>query len=65
MHVSLSREATNTNYIIFGLTRSGFEPTIYRTLGKHANHYTTDVLDMYLLYCRKSYSKRIFCMLLD
>jgi hypothetical protein len=27
----LSREATNTNYIVFSLTRSGIEPTIYHT----------------------------------
>jgi len=40
----LSREATNTNFIVFGLTRSGLEPMIYRTLGEHANHYTTDVV---------------------
>ena len=37
-------EATNTNFIVFGLTRRGLEPTIYRTRGEHANHYTTDVL---------------------
>ena len=40
----LSRETTNTNSIVFGLTRSGLEPTIYRTLGEHVNHYTTDVV---------------------
>ena len=39
----LSGEATNANFIVFGLTRSGLEPTIiYRTRGVHANHYTTD-----------------------
>ena len=38
----LSREATNTNLIVFGSTRSGIELTIYRTREKHANHYTTD-----------------------
>jgi len=27
----LSREATNTKCIVFGLTRSGLEPTIYHT----------------------------------
>jgi hypothetical protein len=27
----LSREAINSNFIVFGLTRSGFEPTIYST----------------------------------
>ena len=25
-----------------GLTRSGLEPTIYRTRGEHANDYSTD-----------------------
>jgi hypothetical protein len=38
----LSREATNTNFIVFGLTQSRLKPMIYRTQGEHANHYTTD-----------------------
>jgi hypothetical protein len=38
----LSGEATNINFIVFGLTRSGLEPTIYHTRGEHANHYATD-----------------------
>jgi hypothetical protein len=29
------------------LTRPGIEPTIYHTLGKHANHYTTDEPTIY------------------
>ena len=37
-----SEEAINTNFIVFDLTRSGLEPTIYFTRGKYANHYTTD-----------------------
>ena len=37
-------EATNTNFIVFGLTRSGLKPTIYHTRGEHANHYTTDAV---------------------
>jgi hypothetical protein len=41
----LSGEATHTNFIVFGLTRLGLEPTIYRTGGEHANHYTTDALE--------------------
>jgi hypothetical protein len=41
----LSREATNTNFIVFGLTRSGLEAMIYCTQGKHANHYITDAVD--------------------
>ena len=40
----LSGEATNTNFIVFGLTQPGLEPTIYRTRGEHANHYATDVV---------------------
>ena len=42
----VSGEATNTNFIIFGLIRSGLEPTIYRTGGEHANHYTTDAVQI-------------------
>ena len=38
----LSGEATNTNFIVFGLTRSVLEPTIYHTRDEHDNHYTTD-----------------------
>ena len=41
----LSREETNTNFIVFGLARLGLEPTIYRTRGEHANHYTTDAVE--------------------
>jgi hypothetical protein len=37
-------EATNTNFIVFGLTRPGLEHTIYRTRGEHANHYATDAV---------------------
>ena len=37
-------EATNTNFIVFGLTRPGLEPNIYHTRGENANHYTTDVV---------------------
>jgi len=38
----LSGEATNTNFIVIGLTRSGLESTIYHTRGEHANHYSTN-----------------------
>ena len=37
------RVATNTNFIVFGLTRSGLKPAIYGTQVEHANNYTTDV----------------------
>ena len=40
----LSGEATNTNFIVFSLTHFFLEPTIYRTRGEQANHYTTDGL---------------------
>ena len=29
--------------LVFGLTRPGLEPTIYRTRGEHTNHYATDM----------------------
>jgi hypothetical protein len=38
----LSGEATNSNGIVFGFTRSGIEPTIYRTQNEHIYHYITD-----------------------
>jgi hypothetical protein len=31
-------------FIVFGMTRPGLEPTIYRTRGKHSNHYATDAV---------------------
>jgi hypothetical protein len=30
--------------IVFGMTRSGLEPTIYRTQGEHCNNYATDAV---------------------
>jgi len=45
----VSEEATTTNFRVFGLTRSGLEPTIYSTEGEHANNYTTaSVSDLWL-----------------
>jgi hypothetical protein len=38
----LNGEATNTNFVVFGFTRPGLEPPIYRSRGEHANHYTND-----------------------
>jgi hypothetical protein len=38
----LSGEATKINCIVFGLFRHRIEPTMYRTWGEHAHHYTTD-----------------------
>ena len=55
----LRGEVTHTNFIIFGLTQPGLKPTIYRTRGEHANHYTTDAvteigtISKHLILCRK------------
>jgi hypothetical protein len=35
----LGREATNTNFIVFGMTRQRLEPMIYCTQLEHANPY--------------------------
>jgi hypothetical protein len=40
----LSGEATHTYFIVFGFSRSGLEPTIYRIGGEHSNRYTTDAV---------------------
>jgi hypothetical protein len=39
----LCEEVTNTNFIVFDLTRSGLDPKIYRPRGEHASHYTYHV----------------------
>jgi hypothetical protein len=39
----LSREATNTNFIVFGLNQLWLELMIYCIRGGHANHYATNV----------------------
>ena len=56
----LSEEATHTNFIVFGLTRPEHEPTIYRTRGEHANHYTTDAVCLLLTFTWKIYTFRDF-----
>ena len=38
----LSGEATNTNFIVFGLNRPVHIPKICRNRGEHAYHYTID-----------------------
>ena len=45
-----SGEVTRTNFIVFGLTRSGFESTIYQTREEHANHYIIDAV-LYVSGC--------------
>ena len=42
--LAVSGEATHINYIVFGLTRLGLEPTIYRIRGEYTNHYTIDAV---------------------
>jgi hypothetical protein len=44
--VEESGEATNTNFIVFGLTRSWLETTIYRTRSEHTNDYATNAVMM-------------------
>jgi hypothetical protein len=56
----LSREATNTNYIVFGLTRPGCKLMIYHTRGQHANHYATDagfLKSVYSIKCKTHYKR--------
>ena len=36
----------NNKYQLFGWTRQGLEPMIYRTWGEHANHYATDAMNV-------------------
>jgi hypothetical protein len=31
-------------FVVFGMTRSGLEPTIYRNRGEHSNHYAADAV---------------------
>jgi hypothetical protein len=40
----LNGEATNTNFVAFGLTRPGLEPSLHCTLREHAHHYATDAV---------------------
>ena len=56
----LSSEATNTNFIVFGLIRPGLEPTFYRTRGEHANHYATDAVSaIYVLHTYKILDRKL------
>jgi hypothetical protein len=44
----LSGEAANINFIVFGLTHPGIEPTIYLTQSEYVNHYTTHAIQNYV-----------------
>jgi hypothetical protein len=50
----------NPNFTVFCLTRPGLEPTINRTRGEHASHYTIDaVLKCIRLVVVTTYSKNV------
>jgi hypothetical protein len=49
----ISRKATNTNFTLFGLTRPELEHMSYHTLGEHANHYTTDMVETHQFFWDK------------
>ena len=46
MNAACLAEKQQIPILVFGLTLSGLEPTIYRTRDEHANHYTTDVVSL-------------------
>ena len=37
-------EASNTNFIVFGLTKQWIEPTIYQPIGMQTHNYTTNAI---------------------
>ena len=39
-----AQRRSNKYQLVFGLTRSGLEPTIHRTRSEHANHYNPDAV---------------------
>ena len=50
----LSGEGTNTNFIVFSLTRTGIEHTIYLSRCEHANNYTTDAVSNAGIYTQQT-----------
>ena len=46
-------EKQNTNFLAFGLTRFGLEPTIYGSQDEHANHVITDAVSFTVTSQRK------------
>lgn len=42
--VELDGETADTNFVIIGSTRRGFEPTMYHNPVDQANNYTTDAV---------------------
>ena len=45
------REATNANFIVFGLTRPVLEPMNFRNRGKHTHHYSTNAVQDCCICC--------------
>ena len=41
-----SGEVANIDFIVFGLNRLELEPMIYHTGDEHANHYTSDAVNI-------------------
>jgi hypothetical protein len=60
----ISGEAADTNFIVFFMTTSALDSTIYRTRAEHANHYTTDTVpcfnDTLLLMSSDQFSYSIY-----
>jgi hypothetical protein len=44
----LNGETPNIKFIVFGLTQPGLEHMFYQNRGMHANHYTTDAIQLVL-----------------
>jgi hypothetical protein len=42
--VNIGCRTSGKRVSVFGFTRPGLKPTIYRTRGEHSNHYTTDAV---------------------
>jgi hypothetical protein len=59
----LSREATNTNFKVFGLTGPGLERMIYCIRGEHAKHYATDVVTNSSLIPKHKAAELFICRL--
>ena len=61
---------SNSNFIVFGVTRSGLEPLIYCTRCELGNHYTTDAVPeeenlSFIVVTLYWTSTRFFCHLLQ
>ena len=48
--VCLAKKQQIPIFIVFGSTRSGLEPTIYRTRCENADHYTTDAILLFGIF---------------